>query len=779
MVVSRDNDYSELEVLYRDRTGAELVIDPYQSIERAPITITKSVSVLIGTWNSCSSLKDTLLSLEMSTFNTKYPDQLKVIVVDDGSDDGTRALVLDSPWDLRLDYVRQRRAGLTAAHNTGAAFVDTDVVIFSDSDMVHTPSAIEELMQRHQLLSGVTLMGFRFEMPAGDPRLGADLPRTLASLRPAFEQDFRVSSWGRPHNMCRESRHLKDLGGDRFLRMPNGAGYSLYGLVVGAFFSLEHRVYAEMGYSDRRLRGWGCEDSLIAAKSIALGNLVIPVYSAASGHVSHPPRYTSQQAEFARNIATAQAVLDAPWDPPGPDRGGGGVVEEMVTPARRATDRGAARPLRSAVLAPDDDRGSGDYCYVLGRFPEAVERYQAAAKAAPDDYWSRLGLAKSLREADSLEESLETFAECVGKQPSIPWGHWEQAFALARAGRHHDARASMERAGATPDARWALDTSSEAHKRRGNEHAGQGFDAVAVVDFDLALLTDSGNVWARFDQAGSLRKLGRVDDARAALEVVVAELHPADGNRPWVHAELGEQYLRDGAWSQAKLQLEKGRRLDPGNERLAAAWRHLADLAEAENGLVCHLPIAERVASLPGWFDPEEVDLMLAILAAAERAHGGRGAAIVELGSFCGRSTVAIASFCRLTGTDLHVYAIDPHVGYEYGGGVATYQLLVANLEDNGVADRVTVIARASTDIEWSRPIALLFIDALHDYDNVRADFDHYTPFLLPGGFVAFHDYDARCPGVQRCGDQVLADPAWEFVAHRGSLLVVRRASVR
>jgi predicted O-methyltransferase YrrM len=36
--------------------------------------------------------------------------------------------------------------------------------------------------------------------------------------------------------------------------------------------------------------------------------------------------------------------------------------------------------------------------------------------------------------------------------------------------------------------------------------------------------------------------------------------------------------------------------------------------------------------------------------------------------------------------------------------------------------------------------IDLLFIDALHDYDNVKADFEAWVKYLSDGGYVLFHD---------------------------------------
>jgi len=56
---AHDNDYTDLEALYRYETGGELVSDPYVSLrQEEPITL--SASVVIPAWNACDSLEQCL-----------------------------------------------------------------------------------------------------------------------------------------------------------------------------------------------------------------------------------------------------------------------------------------------------------------------------------------------------------------------------------------------------------------------------------------------------------------------------------------------------------------------------------------------------------------------------------------------------------------------------------------------------------------------------------------------------------------------------------------------
>jgi hypothetical protein len=64
------------------------------------------------------------------------------------------------------------------------------------------------------------------------------------------------------------------------------------------------------------------------------------------------------------------------------------------------------------------------------------------------------------------------------------------------------------------------------------------------------------------------------------------------------------------------------------------------------------------------------------------------------------------------------------------------------NIEANGLGRYVTPIVGRSVDIgkTWSKPIDFLFIDGGHEYEDVLADFETFSPHVVVGGIVAFHD---------------------------------------
>lgn len=104
-------------------------------------------SVIIPTYNRLPYLMEALESVRQQAF-TDY----EVIVVDDGSTDGTQAALLEmlksgNPEKVKLKYVRQENAGPGAARNLGARNAKGEYLAFLDSDDLWFPWTLEVCRQ--------------------------------------------------------------------------------------------------------------------------------------------------------------------------------------------------------------------------------------------------------------------------------------------------------------------------------------------------------------------------------------------------------------------------------------------------------------------------------------------------------------------------------------------------------------------------------------------------------------------------------------------------------
>ena len=146
---------------------------------------------------------------------------------------------------------------------------------------------------------------------------------------------------------------------------------------------------------------------------------------------------------------------------------------------------------------------------------------------------------------------------------------------------------------------------------------------------------------------------------------------------------------------------------------------------------------------IPGFLGESEARLLGTIAACVPR-----GGAIVEIGSFKGKSTVMLGKVAAHYGLGPLV-AIDPHnfnnaelEAHRTSPDASSFHEFLENLGAAGVTGLVEVHRAYSTDVAlgWNRPIGFLWIDGDHSYRGAKADFDGFARHLVPGGVVAFHD---------------------------------------
>ncbi|MCX5349636.1 MULTISPECIES: glycosyltransferase [Streptomyces] len=131
-----------------------------------PAPVTEPVSVLVPAYNEAKCIENTVRSLMAS----EHP--VEVLVVDDGSSDGTARIVEDLLLP-NVRVVRQHNAGKPAALNRGLANARHDIVVMMDGDTVFEPATVRELVQ-----------------PFADPSVGA-----VAGNAKVGNRDSLIGAW--------------------------------------------------------------------------------------------------------------------------------------------------------------------------------------------------------------------------------------------------------------------------------------------------------------------------------------------------------------------------------------------------------------------------------------------------------------------------------------------------------------------------------------------------------------------------------------------------------
>jgi hypothetical protein len=171
-------------------------------------------------------------------------------------------------------------------------------------------------------------------------------------------------------------------------------------------------------------------------------------------------------------------------------------------------------------------------------------------------------------------------------------------------------------------------------------------------------------------------------------------------------------------------------------------------------------------------------------------------APFVEVGSYCGRSTVWLGAAARVRGTV--VFAVDHHRGSEENqegwewhdpslvdaatGLMDTLPTFRRTISDAGLEDVVVAVVGPSAVVaaHWATPLALVFIDGGHGVEPARADYAGWTPHVAAGGLLVIHDVfpdpaDGGRPPYEEIFVPAVASGWFEPVSATGSLRVLRR----
>jgi predicted O-methyltransferase YrrM len=131
-------------------------------------------------------------------------------------------------------------------------------------------------------------------------------------------------------------------------------------------------------------------------------------------------------------------------------------------------------------------------------------------------------------------------------------------------------------------------------------------------------------------------------------------------------------------------------------------------------------------------------------------------APVLEIGSYCGKSTLYLGSACKKAGGVL--YALDHHRGSEehqlgeeyhdpdlYDASAElmdTFREFRKNMRAAKLEDTVIPIVAASRLAArgWHTPLSMVFIDGGHSLQAAMTDYQSWASHIIPGGILAIHD---------------------------------------
>ena len=238
------------------------------------------VSICIPTYNRKDYLKETLDSVFAQTY-TDY----EVVVVDDGSTDGTEEMIKNSSYKLR--YHRQPNAGDASARNKLIELAEGKYITFIDSDDLLMPDAVFRLVEAEESAGGDVVVYGPYYRIDQDGKIYGKCKRKLCSGFIANElfQNILVHSCG----SLFPKRVLEEAGGFNS-KLAVCSDYDLW-----LRLSLKYRFIALDAPTFKRRRHPGNLSSRSSEKQIVELKVLEDFYCSKGGEKVIPPKIAKKR----------------------------------------------------------------------------------------------------------------------------------------------------------------------------------------------------------------------------------------------------------------------------------------------------------------------------------------------------------------------------------------------------------------------------------------------------------------------------------------------------
>ena len=171
------------------------------------------------------------------------------------------------------------------------------------------------------------------------------------------------------------------------------------------------------------------------------------------------------------------------------------------------------------------------------------------------------------------------------------------------------------------------------------------------------------------------------------------------------------------------------------------------------------------------------------LLEIADKINLNSNSSMVEVGCYRGESTSMWASF---NGT---VYAVDSWrkgTAFNICDPKGLWQRLKSSYRQISIKDllcinykvekdfdliaeqydnikKIKLNSKEASDIFGKESVDFVYLDAMHDYDNVKADIKTWLPKIVNDGWIGGHDYHQSWPGVIEAVDEKFGKPDYLF----------------
>ena len=153
-------------------------------------------SVIVPTYNRLKLCQETVASVLNQTFKS-----FEVLIVDDGSNDGTREAFESNNLDRRIQYFYQKNAGVSSARNLGIKHSQGKYICYLDSDDLWDPNKLAEI---HDTILKIQPDILFHDFVKHDLKLAEPYKKTNSDIFPRIYNIFSTTEYG---NILKSHQH--------------------------------------------------------------------------------------------------------------------------------------------------------------------------------------------------------------------------------------------------------------------------------------------------------------------------------------------------------------------------------------------------------------------------------------------------------------------------------------------------------------------------------------------------------------------------------------------
>jgi predicted O-methyltransferase YrrM len=133
---------------------------------------------------------------------------------------------------------------------------------------------------------------------------------------------------------------------------------------------------------------------------------------------------------------------------------------------------------------------------------------------------------------------------------------------------------------------------------------------------------------------------------------------------------------------------------------------------------------------------------------------------MIEIGTFIGESTIIFAEhFKSVIGIDPFLAGYDPEDPTSRFDFNEVYQEYLSRTKPFPNIKTITLTSDDAISQLEGQIFDFIYIDGLHQYEQVKTDITNYMRFIKPNGIIAGHDYGPTWPGVAVAVNEIFGEP--------------------